>query len=58
MTYEELTIGGKALCWAFALMPFGAAWLGEQFGRWLRYKYQQFKINKYEKRTNRQRKTT
>lgn len=40
MTYEELTIGGKAICWAFALMPFGAGWLGEQFGRWLRRQYE------------------
>jgi hypothetical protein len=29
MTYEELTIGGKAICWALVLMPFGAGWMGE-----------------------------
>ena len=59
MTFEELTIGGKIICMALVLMPFGAGWLGEQFGRWLRGKYEQhFKIDAHEKRINRQRRTT
>ena len=39
MTYEELSIGGKLLCFALSLMPFGAGWLGDQTGRWMRRKY-------------------
>lgn len=40
MTFEELTPIGQTICVAFALMPFGAAWLGECFGRWLRRQYE------------------
>lgn len=40
MTFEELTPIGQAICIAFALIPFGAAWLGECFGRWLRRQYE------------------
>lgn len=43
MTYEQLDTGGKIICFALALSPFWMGWLGEQFGKWLRRKYEQFK---------------
>ncbi len=39
-TYEQLPPLAQALFWALFLVPFGAGWLGEQFGRWVRRKYE------------------
>lgn len=50
MTYEELSIGGKAVCIALALSPFWMGWLGEQFGKWLRRKYDERKARKRKNR--------
>jgi len=38
-TVEQLPPLAQVLFWALFLAPFGAGWLGEQFGRWLRRKY-------------------
>lgn len=38
-TYEQLSPIAQILFWVLFLVPFGAGWLGEQFGRWLRRKY-------------------
>jgi hypothetical protein len=46
MTVEQLPPLAQVLFWSLFLAPFGAGWLGEQFGQWLRRKYESRKIKK------------
>jgi len=46
MTVEQLPPLAQVLFWSLFLAPFGAGWLGEQFGQLLRRKYEARKIKK------------